>query len=194
MLQNVVFLDRDGVINHDSPDYIKSWEEFEFLPGSIDAIVKLTRKHCPVIIISNQSAVGRNLMSRTELDRIFSNMGSAIESRGGRILEVFFCPHQPEDNCDCRKPRPGLIFKARDKYDIDLASAVMVGDSLRDIECARNAGCGRAVLVESGYEPIDLETLRHSNNEPDHIAPDLRHAADWITKHLTHPTASNDDA
>ena len=194
MLQNVVFLDRDGVINHDSPDYIKSWEEFEFLPGSIDAIVELTRKHCPVIIISNQSAVGRNLMSRTELDRIFSNMDSAIESSGGRIMDIFACPHKPEDNCDCRKPGPGLIFKARDKYDIDLASAVMVGDSLRDIECARNAGCGRAVLVESGYEQIDLETQRHSNNEPDHIAPDLRHAADWIIKHLTRPSASNDDA
>lgn len=194
MLRNAVLLDRDGVINRDFPDYIKSWEEFEFLPGSIDAIADLTRNGRAVFIISNQSAVGRRLMPRAELDRIFSNMCGIIESRGGRITDIFYCPHRPEDNCDCRKPEPGLIFQAQEKYDIELATAVMVGDSVRDIACARNAGCGGAVLVESGYEKIDPETLQNADSAPDHIASDLRHAVDWLLRHPAPISAAHDNA
>lgn len=185
MLKNAVFLDRDGVINRDSSNYIKCWEEFEFLPGSIDAIVDLTRRGYPLFIISNQSAVGRQLVSRAETDQIFYNMLEIVESSGGRITDIFYCPHRPEDNCECRKPRPGLIFQAREKYDIDLSSAVMVGDSLTDIECAKNAGCGYTILVESGWKKIDPETRRQSNYTPEHITSDLRHAADWIIRRLT---------
>jgi len=189
MLKNAVFLDRDGVINRDSSDYIKSWEEFEFLPGSVDAIADLTREGCPIFIISNQSAVGRQLASRAKIEQIFHNMRKIVESSGGRITDIFYCPHRPEDHCECRKPKPGLIFRARQKYNIDLATAVMVGDSLTDIECAKNAGCGYTILVESGYKKIDPEARRRCDDAPDHITPDLRHAADWIIQRLAAPSA-----
>ncbi len=191
MLKSTVFLDRDGVINRDSPDYIKSWKEFEFIPGSIDAIADLTCRGYSIFIISNQSAVGRQLASRSEIDQIFNNMRQTVESEGGRITDIFYCPHRPEDQCECRKPKPGLIFQARQKYNIDLSTAVMVGDSLTDIECAKNAGCGYTILVESGYKKIDPETWPNNSCKPDHIAPDLRRAADWIIRRLTAISASN---
>lgn len=194
MLKNVVFLDRDGVINRDSPDYIKSWAEFEFIPGSLDAIADLTRAGCPIIIISNQSAVGRQYMDEAELDRISRNMAQRIVDHGGRLTDVFYCPHKPEDHCDCRKPKPGLIFKASEQYRIDLSSAVMVGDSPKDIECARNAGCGGAVLVTSGYQKLDLAAPHQTDHFPDYIAEDLRKAAEWIIQRLPAKTFSNDNA
>jgi len=190
MLKNVVFLDRDGVINRDSPDYIKSWMEFEFIPGSLDAIADLTRAGCPIFVISNQSAVGRQYMTRAELDRITRNMAQRITDHGGRLTDVFYCPHKPEEHCGCRKPKPGLILTARKRYDIELSSAVMVGDSPKDIACARNAGCGGAVLVASGYQKIDFEALRQTDHFPDHIAADLRKAAEWIIQRLPDHTFS----
>jgi D-glycero-D-manno-heptose 1,7-bisphosphate phosphatase len=131
-----VFLDRDGTVNRDLPGYIKSWSEFEFLPGSIEAVRDLTLNGFRVIIITNQSAVARNLLSLKELEYIHAMMRKALESKGGKITDVFYCSHMPDDNCACRKPKPGLIYRAQEKYRIDLASAVMVGDSARDIEGA----------------------------------------------------------
>ncbi|MDZ7831211.1 MAG: D-glycero-beta-D-manno-heptose 1,7-bisphosphate 7-phosphatase [Desulfobacterales bacterium] len=184
MLKHSVFLDRDGVINRDSPDYIKSWAEFEFIPGSLDAIRDLTRAGCPIFIISNQSAVGRKYMDQAELDRITQNMARRILEHSGRLTDIFYCPHQPADHCACRKPKPGLIFKACERYGIDLSTAVMVGDSPKDIQCARNAGCGAAVLVKTGCHKIDPEALRQNNHQPDYIAADLREAAAWIIQRL----------
>jgi D-glycero-D-manno-heptose 1,7-bisphosphate phosphatase len=179
-LKKVVFLDRDGVINYDSPEYIKNRSEFKFIPGSIEAVEELTRNGFTSIVISNQSALSRKLVTPEELNDIHKMMKQAIASAGGRITEIFFCPHMPGDGCQCRKPGPGLIFRAQRKYNIDLAGAVMVGDSTRDIACARNAGCGAAVLVESGYEFVDLNLLRKSELVPDHVARNLREAAKWV--------------
>ena len=180
MLQKVVFLDRDGVINRDSPDYIKSWEEFEFIPGSIDAIRELTANGFVSIVITNQSAVARKLMTLQQLHHIHSMMNKAVSAAAGRITDIFFCPHLPEDGCTCRKPGPGLILQARDKYDIDLGAAVMVGDSVRDMAAARNAGCGKAVLVKTGLDGDVEERLRAGRIRPDYVAPDLYAAVHWI--------------
>jgi len=141
-LDKVVFLDRDGVINLDSSDYIKSWSEFKFIPRSIEAIKELTLKGFNAIVITNQSVINRNMVSDKGLEYILTMMKNEVRSGGGLINDIFICPHIPEDNCDCRKPRPGLIFQAQKAYSIDLKDAVMVGDSVKDIECARNAGCG----------------------------------------------------
>ncbi|MBW2639073.1 MAG: D-glycero-beta-D-manno-heptose 1,7-bisphosphate 7-phosphatase [Deltaproteobacteria bacterium] len=149
-LRKVVFLDRDGVINRDSPDYIKSWSEFEFLPGSLEAIRLLTLNEFAVIVITNQSVINRKMVSGKGLDDLHTLIKKAVTSNGGQIKDIFYCPHVPEDRCSCRKPNPGLIFKAKEKYRIHIATSVMVGDSAKDIECARNAGCGHAVLVKTG--------------------------------------------
>ncbi len=184
LLKKVVFLDRDGVINQDSPEYIKSWTEFKFLPGSIEAIVQLTLNDFSTIIITNQSVINRNMVSKKELDYIHDMMKKIVRSRGGEIKDIFFCPHLPEDGCHCRKPNPGLISKAQQVYQIDLETTAMVGDSAKDIECALNAGCGCAVLVQTGNGLTAEKVLAEKGIYPDHVARDLYHAVDWIIKHF----------
>ena len=185
MLEKVVFLDRDGVINQDSPAYIKTWEEFEFLPGSLGAIARLTRNDYTIIVITNQSIIGRGMADLKTLSHIHRRMSETVAAHGGRIHDIFFCPHHPVDGCECRKPMPGLIFRARDTHDIDLSRAVMVGDSAKDIECARNAGCAASILVSTGKGLSAFQTLSEKGVLPDHQAADLEAAAHWILRHKT---------
>lgn len=176
----MVFLDRDGVINRDSPDYVKSWSEFEFLPGSIEAIRNLSVSGFTTMLITNQSAVNRRLISHTELQTIHTRMKAALKRRDGHIRDIFFCPHRPDERCACRKPKPGLIHQAQSKYRIDLSQSFMVGDNAKDIECARNAGCGCAILVQSGIGTDAAEILATRDICPDFIARDLSGAVNWI--------------
>jgi len=182
-LLKVVFLDRDGVINRDSPDYIKSWSEFEFLPGSLNALKRLTQKGFANIVITNQSAVNRRMITLEDLDFIHSNMQSAVNANGGKISAIFFCPHTPDDHCSCRKPKAGLIHQAQSRYALSLESAYMVGDSAKDIECAQNAGCGYAVLVRTGNGAEAETVLTRKKISPDYVAADLDDAANWIIAH-----------
>lgn len=179
-LKKVVFLDRDGTINVDSVDYVKSRSEFAFIPGSIEAIKDLTANGCTTIVITNQSALARGFVSPEELDAIHAMMCREVAAAGGKITDIFFCPHLPDDGCRCRKPAPGLIDQARQKYDIDLADSVMIGDSAKDIECGRNAGCGRTVLVESGLARDVEKKLLKKSIAADFVAGNLLEAAAWI--------------
>ena len=180
MLQKVIFLDRDGVINRDSSDYIKNWTEFEFLPGSRSAIRQLTSYDFTLFVITNQSIVNRKMASREDLEYTHAMMKGAIKAREGEIKDIFYCPHTPDEDCKCRKPEPGLIYMAQKAYQIDLSAAIMVGDSAKDIECARNAGCGQAILVKSGKGVEAEKILRKKEISPDHIALNLHEAASWI--------------
>ncbi len=179
-LDQVIFLDRDGVINRDSPDYIKSWEEFEFLPGSLEAIRRLTRQGYHLIVITNQAIVNRGLATLDDLLDIHERLRSAVQKAGGLIHDIRFCPHRPEENCDCRKPRPGMILQARERHAIDLARAIMIGDNAKDILCGRNAGCGATVLVRTGNGEQALLELAARNIAPDGVAADLLDAAAMI--------------
>ena len=185
--EKIVFLDRDGVINKDSPDYIKSWSEFTFLPGSLEAIKTLTQNEFKIIIISNQSIINRKMISVQELDHIFSRMKAAIESEGGRITAIYYCPHVPEDRCLCRKPLPGLIRQAQLTHHIDLSTTVMVGDSAKDIECAKRAGCGKTILVKTGNGAAAEKQLAAAKLFPDVVVRNLLDAADWIINQNTNP-------
>jgi D-glycero-D-manno-heptose 1,7-bisphosphate phosphatase len=180
LLKKVVFLDRDGTINVDSAEYIKSRSEFDFIPGSLEAIRDLTVNGFTAIVITNQSALARRLVSPAELDAIHAMMCRAVAEAGGNITDLFYCPHMPDEGCKCRKPAPGLIDKARLKYRIDLADSTMVGDSAKDMACGRNAGCGRTVLVESGLDPGVEKELKHKSISADYVANNLREAAEWI--------------
>jgi D-glycero-D-manno-heptose 1,7-bisphosphate phosphatase len=180
LLDKVVFLDRDGVINQDSPDYIKSWSEFDFISGSVEAVRDLTRSGFTIIVITNQSAIARKLISPPELEYVHSMMQAAIESKGGKINDIFICPHLPSDGCDCRKPLPGLIYQAQRKYDIDLAASVMIGDSVKDIQCALNAGCGHSILVRTGNGNDVEHLLAEADLSTDYIADDLYDASQWL--------------
>ena len=147
--QRLVILDRDGVINGDSPDFIKTPEEWEPLPGSLDAIARLTDAGATIVVASNQSGLGRGLISPENLDAIHEKMCQAVEQQGGRLDGIFFCPHRPDDGCDCRKPRPGLLQQIALTYNADLGGVPAVGDSLRDLEATREAGA-LPVLVRTG--------------------------------------------
>jgi len=182
MLQRVVFLDRDGVINRDSPDYIKRVEEFEFLPGSLEALRHLAGCGFSPIVVTNQSGLHRGLFSPETLAEIHRRMCAAVQAHGGFIRDILVCPHLPSEDCPCRKPRPGLLTAAQSKHRIDFATAVMVGDSVKDIECARNAGVPRAVLVRTGNGGEAERVLSARNLCPDFVADDLREAALWITQ------------
>ncbi len=177
---STVFLDRDGVINVDSPDFIKSWAEFHFIPKSIEAIRRLTEAGIRVIVITNQSAVHRRMITLASLEEMHRNMCQAVEEAGGRIQDIFFCPHLPDEGCDCRKPAPGMILAACHRHGIDIAESVMVGDSAKDILTAKTAGCGLSVLVQTGNGKRAEQILRDQGRQPDHIAADLDQAVDWI--------------
>jgi len=181
-----VFLDRDGVINKDSSEYIKNPSEFEFIPKSAEAIALLNQHGFQVVVITNQSLIGRKMAKREILDAIFSKMKKGIKKAGGDIKDVFYCPHLPEDNCTCRKPKPGLIQDAQRKHRIDLDQSCMVGDSAKDIECARNAGCSKTILVETGNGLTAIHQLSQKGVIPDHVASDLYEAARWIIRNTKH--------
>ena len=179
-IPNTVFLDRDGVINQDSPNYIKSRSEFFPLPGSIEAMVRLSQAGIRVIIITNQSAVNRGMISLDELQAIHHALCKAVSAQGGRITDIFFCPHRPDENCDCRKPKPGLILAACKRHGIDLSHSIMIGDSAKDILAGQAAGCYRTVLVQTGNGQSALQSLDQAGHPPDHVAVDLAAAAGWI--------------
>jgi D-glycero-D-manno-heptose 1,7-bisphosphate phosphatase len=148
---DLVILDRDGVINHDSPDFIKSPEEWRAITGSLEAIAALSAAGIRVAIATNQSGIGRGLFSQEDLDAIHLRMTGAIEAVGGRIDMIVVCPHAPRANCDCRKPRIGLFRQIAEQFGLTLPleGVPCIGDSSRDIEAARDAGA-RPILVLTG--------------------------------------------
>ena len=183
MTQPVVFLDRDGVINHDSDAYIKSWAEFAFIPRSLEALRLLTEAGFALVLVTNQSALGRGLITPAVLADIHARMTAAIRAAGGRLLDILFCPHLPEAGCRCRKPRPGMIEDACRRHGLDPSAAVMVGDSAKDILCGHNAGCRASVLVRTGNPDAALALLARQGRQPDAVAADLFAAGQWIIRH-----------
>ena len=153
----LIILDRDGVINEDSDDYIKSPEEWRPIPGSLDAIARLHRAGWRVVVATNQAGVARGLLDLDTLMRIHKKMYRAVRDAGGLIDAVFFCPHGPDDNCACRKPKPGLYHDIARRLRIDLKGVPAIGDSLRDLQAA-NAAAARPLLVRTGK---GLQTLAH---------------------------------
>lgn len=145
----LIILDRDGVINHDSDAYIKSAEEWHAIPGSAEAIGRLTRAGWRVVIATNQSGVARGLFTAQELNRMHSKMRQEVAAAGGRIDAIFACPHHPDHTCDCRKPRPGMLHDIARRYDQPLAEIPLVGDSLRDLQAGAQTGC-QLWLVRTG--------------------------------------------
>jgi D-glycero-D-manno-heptose 1,7-bisphosphate phosphatase len=183
-LQNVIFLDRDGVINRDSPEYIKRWAEFEFLPGSLEAIAELSRAGRTLILITNQSIIGRRMVPPGVLEDMHRRMRRAIEAAGGEIFDIFYCPHRPDEDCDCRKPEPGLIFQAKERHGIDLPRTVMIGDNVKDVACGHNAGCGATILVRTGSGREAEKAFAREPIQPSAVADDLNAAAGIILSGL----------
>jgi D-glycero-D-manno-heptose 1,7-bisphosphate phosphatase len=151
-----IILDRDGVINFDSDQYIKSPDEWHPIPGSLEAIARLNRHGFRVLVATNQSGVARGLYDISILDQIHEKLMYELAAVGGYVEEIFFCPHHPEDNCVCRKPKPGLIHQIQAKYPVKPDSTFFIGDSYADMEAARTAGC-KPLLVMTGNGRLTLE-------------------------------------
>ena len=162
----LVILDRDGVINQESDAYIKTPEEWIPVPGSLAAIGRLTQAGFTVVVATNQSGVGRGLFDLKTLEAIHARMHAAVAKAGGKIDRIFYCPHKPEDNCDCRKPKPGLFTQISEHYKVSLKDVPVIGDTGRDVAAAQSAGA-RAILVLTGRGREAVLALPHVEHYPD---------------------------
>jgi D-glycero-D-manno-heptose 1,7-bisphosphate phosphatase len=158
----LIILDRDGVINEDSDDYIKTPAEWIPIPGSLKAIAALNHAGYTVVVATNQSGIARGLYTEAGLAEIHATMQRQLAAVGGHIDAIFYCRHHPDEHCACRKPKPGLLLQIAAEFKIDIEKALMVGDAARDIECAQAVGCP-AVLVKTGKGMRTLE----AKNVPD---------------------------
>lgn len=174
----ILVLDRDGVINEDSAEYIKSADEWRPIPGSIEAIARASRAGFAIAVASNQSGLARGLFDLDALTEIHDRMIEAVENAGGRIDVITWCPHHPDDDCACRKPRAGLLRRIESELGASLTGQWFVGDSARDLEAARAAGMV-PVLVRTGN---GAKTEKEINNDEVRVFDDLAGAVGELLK------------
>ncbi|MHB0871287.1 MAG: D-glycero-beta-D-manno-heptose 1,7-bisphosphate 7-phosphatase [Chloroflexota bacterium] len=170
-----VFVDRDGVINRNRGDHVKSWEEFVFLPHVVDALAELTLHGFRTVILTNQAAINRGITSRQAIEGIHARMVEALEAGGARIDGIFYCPHRPEEGCGCRKPQPGLLLQAASQLKLELRGSYLVGDALTDLLAGKAAGC-RPILVMTGRGFTQFLSPRARGIAGYTVSRDLRHA------------------
>lgn len=181
--RGAIFLDRDGVINADRPDYVKSWEEFTLLPGALEALRELARLRWPIVVITNQAAIGRGLVSFEVVESINRRLMALVAEAGGHIEAVAWCPHRPEEQCGCRKPQPGLLRYAAEALQLDLRRSYLVGDAESDIAAGMAAGC-KTLLVLTGRGAAQRAQVEERWGTACAIVPDLMAAVRWILRDL----------
>jgi D-glycero-D-manno-heptose 1,7-bisphosphate phosphatase len=175
-----VFFDRDGTINEEA-GYLSNPEDLSLIKGAAEAVKRLNTLGIKVIVISNQSGVGRGYFSEEDLARVNRRLTELLSYSGARIDAIYYCPHHPEDNCECRKPRPGLLKKAAMEHSVDLGRSYVVGDKNSDVELAGNAGA-KGILVKTGFGTSQLITMAIA---PVFVADDILDATMWIINDLT---------
>jgi D-glycero-D-manno-heptose 1,7-bisphosphate phosphatase len=188
VVRPAVFLDRDGVLNEDCPGYVTRQADFRLLPGVLEALALLAQLPVAIVVVTNQSAVGRGQMTRAALDDIHAWLCATVAAAGGRIDAVYVCPHCPWDGCACRKPTPGLLYQAAADWHLDLPRSYFIGDALTDVEAARKAGC-RSVLVLTGHGRDALRALDGHDPRPDFVASDVLAAAHEVLRQHARETA-----
>ena len=170
----LIVLDRDGVVNHDSTQYIKSPDEWRPIPGSLEAIARLNHAGFRVVVATNQSGVGRGLYDMATLNAIHEKMHKALAHAGGRVDAVFFCPHTADSKCECRKPKPGMLHEIGRRFGVEMTGVPIVGDGLRDLQAAEAIGA-QPMLVLTGKGEKTLRDGGFPKNTV--IFPDLAFAA-----------------
>ncbi len=169
----LIILDRDGVINYDSEQYIRSPEEWRPIPGSLEAIARLNHAGFRVVVATNQSGLGRGLFDTATMVSIHDKLHKALSQMGGRIDAVFFCPHTAESDCDCRKPKPGMLTEIGQRFGVELTGVPCIGDSVRDLQAAEAVGA-QPILVLTGKGEKTLREGKFPKNTV--IFPDLAFA------------------
>jgi D-glycero-D-manno-heptose 1,7-bisphosphate phosphatase len=169
----LIVLDRDGVLNFDSDQYIKTPDEWRAIPGSVEAVTRLNHAGYRVVVATNQSGIGRGLFDMGTLNAIHEKMHRALAQAGGRVDAVFFCPHSGDSRCDCRKPKPGMLLEIGKRFNADLAGVPCIGDSLRDLQAAESVGASPMLVLTGKGE----KTLREGNFPKNTVIfPDLAFA------------------
>lgn len=179
----LAILDRDGVINQDSADFIKTPEQWVPIPGSLEAIARLCRAEYRVVVITNQSGVGRGLYTLDTMNKVNMRMFELVSQKGGEIDALLFCPHEPDAGCECRKPKPGLFHELGRRLKVNLTGIPAVGDSIRDLEAAAAAGA-RPVLVRTGKGPEALDAIQRGDDERLKEVPVYDDLAAFVDHHM----------
>lgn len=180
-MNKLVILDRDGVINHDSDNYIKSVDEWLPIDGSIEAIARLSQSGYRIAIASNQSGLARGLFQPADLAAIHQRLISLVASAGGKVTGIFYCPHHPDDDCRCRKPKTGLIDDIERVFGISAVGSFFIGDSIKDLQAGSAKRC-QPVLVKTGKGQNTLRQLQDQPIDNVRIFDNLAEAATFIVK------------
>lgn len=175
-----VFLDRDGVINENRADYVKSWDELKLLPGALDALRALAASPFAVVVVSNQAAVNRGLLSRQILEDMHQRLQTLVTAAGGQLDAIYYCPHRPDETCACRKPQPGMLLEAADSLHLALERSYLVGDAITDLEAAVAVGV-QPLLVLTGRGSEHAVLLDQQSHVACPVVDDLRAAVAWIS-------------
>jgi len=195
MQTKLVILDRDGTINQDSDDYVKSADEWIALPDALEAIARLNHAGWHVVVASNQSGLGRGLFDVAALNAMHTKMHKLLAAAGGRIDAVFYCPHSPEETCNCRKPLPGLFEQIGERYGMDLKGIHSVGDTLRDLQAGAAVGCTPHLVLTGKGEKLKGQALPAEFPAGTYVHEDLSAFADWLLlQPESHPKQSKSGA
>lgn len=180
----LVILDRDGTINQDRDDYVKSPDEWVALPGALEAISRLNHAGWHTVLATNQSGLGRGLFDMASMNAIQLKLNQALALQGGRIDAVFFCPHAPDDGCECRKPLPGLMHQIAERFGVSLDNTPMVGDNLRDMQAGAAAGCPTHLVLTGKSAGLEGKRLADLLDQVPgtRVHADLSAFADWLIR------------
>ena len=181
----IVFVDRDGVINYDPiGDYIKHWKDFEYLPGAIEGLKTVSKAGFQIIIISNQAGIGDGIYTEESLNDITAKMLKQLKKEKINVGGVYYCLHGKQANCECRKPKTGLLKKAAVDHPFQPSETYFVGDKATDVEAGKSFGL-RTIFVLTGHGALDRNKLKQ-NNPPEVVLPSLKEAADYIVNQTHH--------
>lgn len=175
-----VFLDRDGVICEDRLDYVKKWKEFVWIPGSREAISQLAKAGFRIFIVTNQSCIGKGIITSQVLEEIHKKMLKEISSSGGQIEKIYVCPHRSDEGCECKKPKSGFLLQAYEEYnDIEFNKSYLIGDMITDINFGNQVGC-KTIIVRTGRGLSEIDKIANSKIKPDYIVSNLLEAVNLI--------------
>jgi D-glycero-D-manno-heptose 1,7-bisphosphate phosphatase len=177
-----LFLDRDGVINENRAEYVRSWSDVSLYPQALRALALVRDWPYKIIVVTNQSAVGRGIISLAQAEAINEGIVTAVAQHGGRIDAAYLCPHAPAANCDCRKPRPGLLLRAAREHGIEIGRSFMIGDALTDLEAGTAAGVAQTILLQTGRGQAQLQLPRAASLPPFTVCADLYEAVGTINR------------
>ncbi|HWQ05155.1 MAG TPA: D-glycero-beta-D-manno-heptose 1,7-bisphosphate 7-phosphatase [Longilinea sp.] len=179
-----IFLDRDGVIIENREDYVRSWSDVEFIPAALEALRNYRSSPFRIVLVTNQSAVGRGLITLKQAQKLNQRITMVVEQAGGRVDGTWMCPHAPHENCACRKPQPGLLLQAATALSLDLSRSYMIGDALSDLKAGRAAGVREAMLVRTGRGSWQASLPEAALLQPFRIFDSLAEALNQISSQL----------